>query len=1080
MHYASASGRAGLCFEIQMGMIDRGAEISWLSQYPHEKEILFAPLTGLEVVGSRVDGGTLVAEMRLSVNLNSLTIEQVVSKRRKIVKEMCENMKSELRLEVGTHPPHPVQGPVRRSSGLEPRQPGSGWSRGVVAADALVSPVQAWSELRALMKKRFSQTADVGETALRVLDTKLAALDQYTPEYYNESDANLMKVIGEAVEYKRQVSEWPHKLPGLMSQEHTESDDGGPLGAFGKAQDFATEVVALRDEVLQGAPFAAVLGVERAQALLREFEAKVAAAREKEERVRAGLAIFGGEAPVLAEGDMQTIDAVLVTLGEAWGKLGAWEGLVAKSRPLPLPDAARQAEDLRRQCKMMADRVEQLKRDAPAEACASGGILEELAARVTTLERLVELSELLTRPTLRERHRDAIGAALRRKLEKAEKLTLGMLLERGVEEYHAAVSEATASAEGEAKIEEALGEMGAEWDQRSLSFEVLSEESGAQLLVSAEVKALLGLLEEHDTQTRAMAASRYAKPMQADVAKWQKELGDLRRLLSSWLTLQQEWQYYTQIFSSASLKEQISDAAASFETVDRWIQKIVRAAIREPKARLVGEALRKAANAENSCKTMQDFFAVIDDMQRVMKEDVARRCSEHLETVRLAFPRAYFVSNDELFSIIESRTVDGVQPHLLKLFDGVKRVEVSDDGETATAVVGTFADDRLPLEPPVKLHEDGAGGSRGIRPVQVWVGEVEAGMKAACRAALQRAVETRESEAREAWLFALPACLIFAANKIWLTAQCELALAETVGSSRNAKFEAVETQAHEHLMLLSRLAAGSELDKRGRMSVQAGISLAVWERDSVQTLRSSGASSVGSFDWQMQMRMYATPQATEYQVTVEMADASRPYGWELLATNGRLVVTPLTVRIYISILSGFASSSLAAPAGPAGTPRRPTPAPPPASTRPPPHGLPGGLFSVPSAQELARPRPSGIWLRLGRGNALSSTARTSWTTELSKSLSRALRFLACGPVLMSSTGSRLSRSPCWPSCCASSDRSSPAQSHRRFSRLRARSSTPSRTSLYAGLELEPPSSRLAPDLRDSRVRAPYPHRWPSQ
>ena len=88
MHYASASGRAGLCFEIQMGMIDRGAEISWLSQYPHEKEILFAPLTGLEVVGSRVDGGTLVAEMRLSVNLNSLTIEQVVSKRRKICVDM--------------------------------------------------------------------------------------------------------------------------------------------------------------------------------------------------------------------------------------------------------------------------------------------------------------------------------------------------------------------------------------------------------------------------------------------------------------------------------------------------------------------------------------------------------------------------------------------------------------------------------------------------------------------------------------------------------------------------------------------------------------------------------------------------------------------------------------------------------------------------------------------------------------------------------------------------------------------------------------------------------------------------------
>ena len=46
-HYASgANGKAATVFEIQMGMVDRGADISFFSQYPHEKEICFAPLTG--------------------------------------------------------------------------------------------------------------------------------------------------------------------------------------------------------------------------------------------------------------------------------------------------------------------------------------------------------------------------------------------------------------------------------------------------------------------------------------------------------------------------------------------------------------------------------------------------------------------------------------------------------------------------------------------------------------------------------------------------------------------------------------------------------------------------------------------------------------------------------------------------------------------------------------------------------------------------------------------------------------------------------------------------------------------------
>jgi hypothetical protein len=42
------------------------------------RQILFAPLTGLEVVGQpRVEGRSIVVEIRLNTNLHDLTIEQV-------------------------------------------------------------------------------------------------------------------------------------------------------------------------------------------------------------------------------------------------------------------------------------------------------------------------------------------------------------------------------------------------------------------------------------------------------------------------------------------------------------------------------------------------------------------------------------------------------------------------------------------------------------------------------------------------------------------------------------------------------------------------------------------------------------------------------------------------------------------------------------------------------------------------------------------------------------------------------------------------------------------------------------------
>ena len=82
-HYAQNSGgRQGfaIVMEIQMGMIDRGAELSWLSQYEHEREILFAPLMGLELISYRLVSDVLVASVRPSVNLQAKTIEKVMEK----------------------------------------------------------------------------------------------------------------------------------------------------------------------------------------------------------------------------------------------------------------------------------------------------------------------------------------------------------------------------------------------------------------------------------------------------------------------------------------------------------------------------------------------------------------------------------------------------------------------------------------------------------------------------------------------------------------------------------------------------------------------------------------------------------------------------------------------------------------------------------------------------------------------------------------------------------------------------------------------------------------------------------------
>jgi hypothetical protein len=88
-------------FTIEIGAVDRGASLQILSQYPEEEEILFPPLSFLEVTGGtrmEVVGGKMVRVVSLSVNSNQTcgTIEKMLDLRRGLHVAMLENYDLEI------------------------------------------------------------------------------------------------------------------------------------------------------------------------------------------------------------------------------------------------------------------------------------------------------------------------------------------------------------------------------------------------------------------------------------------------------------------------------------------------------------------------------------------------------------------------------------------------------------------------------------------------------------------------------------------------------------------------------------------------------------------------------------------------------------------------------------------------------------------------------------------------------------------------------------------------------------------------------------------------------------------------
>lgn len=92
-----------------------------------------------------------------------------------------------------------------------------------------------------------------------------------------------------------------------------------------------------------------------------------------------------------------------------------------------------------------------------------------------------------------------------------------------------------------------------------------------------------------------------------------------------------------------------------------------------------------------------------------LSEELDRRqksLSDYLDTKRNFFPRFYFLSDEDLLSILGSSEVEAVQPHMLKLFDNCREVLVqrgknvvgmlSDEGESYTFLEG------IKVEKPVE------------------------------------------------------------------------------------------------------------------------------------------------------------------------------------------------------------------------------------------------------------------------------------------------------------------------------------------------------------------------------------------
>lgn len=512
---------------------------------------------------------------------------------------------------------------------------------------------------------------------------------------------------------------------------------------------------------------------------------------------------------------------------------------------------------------------------------------EELANIARNILRQVEefkpelplLSSLLN-PGMQDRHWQEISEAVGFPVRVGEHIKSLRDIDRlNLRSYLESINVISDKASKEHQLEVALNKMKAEW--ASVEFEIVPYR---KTFVLRGLDDIWQMLDDHIVKTQSMGFSPYKKPHEEAILAWDKLLNRVSELLDEWTKFQQGWMQNEPIFSSDDIMEQLPNEGKKFRTVDRQWIKSMDSAKSNPVVVNFVQSNPRLLEAFLECNK------TIDEIQKGLEE--------YLEKKRQSFARFYFLSNDQLLAILShTREPRAVQPYMSKCFENVSLLEFEEDNKMVAMI--SAEGERVPF-----VH----GGIYPKGNVEEWLGAVEGMMKSSVRDQILLATEDYTVTPRKEWVTKWPGQVVLVVSQMFWTQEVEQVFQE--GKSMKDYYKLLENQ----LVGLTEVVRG-ELSNMERITVGALITIDVHARDVVDRLIKDNVSSVEDFEWVAQLRYYWEND----DMWMRQVETRFQYGYEYLGNTSRLVITPLTDRIYLTLTGALHLHLGGAPAGPAGT-----------------------------------------------------------------------------------------------------------------------------------------------------------------
>ena len=525
-------------------------------------------------------------------------------------------------------------------------------------------------------------------------------------------------------------------------------------------------------------------------------------------------------------------------------------------------------------------------RDSRSDESPASEVASAFKQRINDFRKHLPIISNLRNPGLRTRHWKKLSDVLNQQTIDPEKfLTYNILLQFNITDHIEEIEEICMVAEKEFSLEQALDNMALEWS--TIEFE-LKEHRGTYILRGLD--EVMEKLDDHIVKTQTMKGSPYIEPFKLRIDKWEKLLQLVSNSLDEWLQVQKTWMYLEPIFGSPDIMRQMPKEGKQFQVVDN----VWKTTMKEC---LDNASVLEFAGRENLFKAFTECNKILDKIQKGL--------NDYLETKRLAFPRFYFLSNDELLEILsQTKNVQAVQPHLAKCFDGLVKVEFGENDIIKAMISGEG--EVVQFLKPVDPNFGDAKGN-----VEVWLNDVQRSMQECLKSIMYKAYKAYTQIPRKQWILDWPGQVVLAISQCYWTSQVESAI-KTKG---NRGLKEYVKKLNMQLKDIVQLVRG-ELTKLQRKTIGPLVVIDVHARDVIQDMIEQNVSSTDDFEWMAQLRYYMEEDQT---LSVKMINSYLPYGYEYLGNSGRLVITPLTDRCYRTLMGALQLNYGGAPEGPAGT-----------------------------------------------------------------------------------------------------------------------------------------------------------------